>query len=336
MQQCSNAAMQQCSNAAMQQCSYAAMQLCSNAAMQLCAMAYPVLKMPADPRLFEAKPMKQLSQTSPQPELQSRDASPCGLPSHTPPRAARRNTAGHAIPRAAAKTGNGKAEQDSLVNQTVNSLRRRILSLSQENMFLGSEEQLIEALGVSRPTFRQAVRLLEHERLLKIRRGAGGGFFTMLPSPEAVSRMAAIFLNSRGTTLGQIGDAVMPLMIEAACLVAKNENPEIRGRLAAYLQEHAGFEHGDERERMRVVLGFESLLGALSGNPAIALMMDVMRDLARDQRHGHYQITAERVDEYASFFSRVAQAIEQGDAEMARLLTIRHTRQVNAWLSQQT
>src|ERR1700748_131872 len=110
----------------------------------------------------------------------------------------------------------------SLVQQAVDALRRAVLEAPGPDVFLGSEEQLIAALGVSRPTFRQAAKLLRHENLLTIKRGMGGGFFTRSPSADAVSRMAAIFLDAQGTGMRQINDVVGPLQAEAARVGAHN------------------------------------------------------------------------------------------------------------------
>lgn len=220
----------------------------------------------------------------------------------------------------------------SLLTQTVDALRHAVLSASGPGVFLGSEDQLIASLGVSRPTFRQAAKLLRHENLLTIKRGIGGGFFTISPSGEAVSRMAAIYLNAQGTSLLQLNDVVAPLQAEAGRMVARAES-SVRVRLREFLV-RCETEGTPEQQLAPIprMLAFEALLGELTGNPAIALVMQVMRDLVRDARHSYFKLDADKLAAYEHFQHRLAQAVAEGDAEMAALICDRHAAIVRSWL----
>jgi len=55
-------------------------------------------------------------------------------------------------------TGGGR----SAAHRAAHALREDILA-REDGELLGSEDELMERLGVSRPTLRQAARLLEHE-----------------------------------------------------------------------------------------------------------------------------------------------------------------------------
>ena len=63
---------------------------------------------------------------------------------------------------------------------------REILLRQQEGEMIGSEDDLVARLGVSRVTVRQAARLLEREGVLRVRRGINGGYFASRPSVELV------------------------------------------------------------------------------------------------------------------------------------------------------
>ena len=65
---------------------------------------------------------------------------------------------------------------------------------------LGSEPELIERHGASRAVFCEAVRLLEHEHVASMRRGAGGGLFVSPPDAEAVAELVALHLARLGTS----------------------------------------------------------------------------------------------------------------------------------------
>ncbi len=222
----------------------------------------------------------------------------------------------------------------SLVQQAVDALRRAVLEAPGPDVFLGSEEQLIAALGVSRPTFRQAAKLLRHENLLTIKRGMGGGFFTRSPSADAVSRMAAIFLNAQGTGMRQINDVVGPLQAEAARLVANNPDRAVRSRLTEFIAEQLKEDHlaASATRPVRSMLGFERLLAEISGNPAISLVINVMLDLVRDARRVQPLQRPDLIASYGQFQSRLAQAVLEGDAEMAVLICNRHAEEVRRWM----
>lgn len=213
----------------------------------------------------------------------------------------------------------------SLVKQAVDALRTRILSAPKAGAFLGSEEQLIAEVGVSRPTFRQAARLLEHEMLLKIKRGIGGGFFAQPPSTQAVSRMAAIYLSARTTTLQHVANAIGPVLEEAAALLAASNDTAAPRRLAAHVAANAGFDgSADEGLRVRAVREFETLVGELCGNPAIALLLHTLLDLVHSRHGDQVRLTRERAAVHATFHRQLLEAVQRGDPDIARLLTRRH------------
>lgn len=220
----------------------------------------------------------------------------------------------------------------SLVNLTVDALRKAVLAAAGPGVFLGSEEQLIEALGVSRPTFRQATKLLLHENLLVIKRGMGGGFFTQTPSGEAVSRMAAIYLNAQGTTLLQIHDALVPLMAEAAVLVSRNSDAAVRSRLYDELLQLQSAACPDGRSAIRDLLQFVRLLGEQCGNAAVALMMTVLRDLLRDAGHGDVAISPERAKVLGDFQRALAEAVRDGDTQRVFDVAIRYGSEIRSWI----
>lgn len=228
-----------------------------------------------------------------------------------------------------------EGESSPLLVRTADKLRHMILDASKPGAFLGSEKDLTAILGVSRPTFRQAAKLLMHENLLTIKRGIHGGFFSQSPSGEAVSRSAALYLNMHHTTLRQISDVVTPLQAEAARLLANHPDPRHRVRLRAFVKQFDDPAISEEdRHPFRRMLAYETLLGDLAGNPAIALIMKVMRDMLRDPRHGHFKINVERATAYEQFQRRLADAIADGDAEMATLICQRHTAVINRWLDE--
>src|SRR5882672_10086009 len=81
---------------------------------------------------------------------------------------------------------------------------------------LPPEGELVTRYSVSRPTLREALRILESEALLTVTRGSRGGPRVHLPDPRLAARHFGLVLQSRGTTLSDIYGA--RLLIEPSCV----------------------------------------------------------------------------------------------------------------------
>jgi DNA-binding FadR family transcriptional regulator len=93
-----------------------------------------------------------------------------------------------------------RSERESAAYRAARPLRSEVLTRAQGDP-LGSEDELAARPAISRPTLRQAARLLEHEQLLRVRRGVGGGYYVRKPEIGAVARAAAFHLQARKTTM---------------------------------------------------------------------------------------------------------------------------------------
>jgi len=69
---------------------------------------------------------------------------------------------------------------------------------------LGTETELLEALGVSREPFREGIRLLELQGIVKTARGPGGGLFVTAPALEVVSCLVHGYLELSDITFREV------------------------------------------------------------------------------------------------------------------------------------
>jgi GntR family transcriptional repressor for pyruvate dehydrogenase complex len=100
-------------------------------------------------------------------------------------------------------------------------LRQRIVSGELvEGQRLPPEEELTVQFDVARTTLREALRVLESQGLIAIKRGRGGGPLVTHPSVEPIAMALAVTLQLQGTTVGDLDAARQ--MIE----------PQIAGQLA--------------------------------------------------------------------------------------------------------
>lgn len=226
-----------------------------------------------------------------------------------------------------------QVQRPSAVKAVAGVLREEIFRRGEEDSFLGTEEDLLRQLGVSRPTFRQAVTLLEHEELLQSKRGAGGGFYTRRPTVEAVSHLASIHLFFADAKLVDIYRASAPIRREAARLLAANPSQEVRGALKAFVERHRGFEKlRDVQVNLRVAAGFDKLLAQLCGNPAFHLFLETCRDLGNVTRFPTEQpMGKERAQGWIDYMENLAEAIQQGDSQRAAEVTETHLNELINW-----
>ncbi|MGZ5365488.1 MAG: FadR/GntR family transcriptional regulator, partial [Mycobacterium sp.] len=80
-----------------------------------------------------------------------------------------------------------------------------------EGTMLPPESELMERFGVSRPTLREAFRVLESESLIEVQRGVRGGARVTRPRRETLARYAGLILEYEGVTLKDVYDARMTL-----------------------------------------------------------------------------------------------------------------------------
>ena len=91
---------------------------------------------------------------------------------------------------------------------------------------VGTEPELIEREGVSRALLREAVRLLEHHHIARMRRGPGGGLFVMAPSANAVTETAAIYLARQGMQLAELAELRTGVEVAITDLAAQRIDDE--------------------------------------------------------------------------------------------------------------
>ena len=104
-------------------------------------------------------------------------------------------------------------------------LRRMVVDGQlKEGDFLPNEAELMSHFGVSRPTLREAVRVLESERLVEVRRGSRTGARVRVPGPEIVARPAGLLLELSGATIADVMVARAAVEPMAVRLLAESGN----------------------------------------------------------------------------------------------------------------
>ena len=104
-----------------------------------------------------------------------------------------------------------------LAEQVADELRRRILRGEiADGSILPKEDQLLLEFPVSKPSLREAMRILEAEGLLRVRRGKLGGAVVRRPNAVNVAYTVGLVLGSQEVGLSDVGNAL--LQVEPACV----------------------------------------------------------------------------------------------------------------------
>jgi DNA-binding FadR family transcriptional regulator len=144
---------------------------------------------------------------------------------------------------------------------------------------LGREPELVERFGVSRPSLREALRILETEGLVEVVRGLRGGVVVREPSQKMTARTAALILQSRNVPLADVFEARSMLEPLAAKAVAgsrkrKAAAAELRALIA---QEQEALEDpeafGDANAR------FHERLVSLAGNQTLTIVAEMLNEI---------------------------------------------------------
>src|ERR1700728_587121 len=102
---------------------------------------------------------------------------------------------------------------------------------------LPSEGALMEMFSVSRPTLREAFRILETESLINVRRGARGGARVVAPDIAVAARYVGLLLQVQGATINDVYEARMISEPPCARLFALHHTDEDIEKLTEVVNE---------------------------------------------------------------------------------------------------
>jgi DNA-binding FadR family transcriptional regulator len=158
-------------------------------------------------------------------------------------------------------------------------LRRQIIRGElPEGAALPSEAALMVRFGVSRPTLREAFRVLESEGLINVRRGAHGGARVQVPNGEVAARYAGLLLEYRGTTLRDVFEARGVLEPPCARVLATRRSRSDIARLRENV-DAARAVLDDGAELLRLNNEFHAIMIELAGNQTIVVLTNMVRHI---------------------------------------------------------
>jgi DNA-binding FadR family transcriptional regulator len=224
---------------------------------------------------------------------------------------------------------------------TLKSLTRRmsadLLDLP-PGAFLGVEDDVLKRYGVSRPTLRQAARVLEYQKLLSVRAGVRGGYYVTRPAFTDLAGAVGLFLRAQGVTFSEFLSAARGMHQTVAAMSANSTDAELRSELQAERDLYAAAAQAGSLSRfIEAEVRLYHLVGRLAGNRVLGFFVDVLFELgAEDATVPIFREHPDRIARMSSLRLKLVDAILASDAEIAQVHSKRISDQLDAWMAEDT
>jgi DNA-binding FadR family transcriptional regulator len=204
---------------------------------------------------------------------------------------------------------------------------------------LPSESALMARFGVSRPTLREAFRVLESEGLITVRRGAHGGARVQVPNADIAGRYAGLLLEFRRTTLADVYNARILVEPPCAALLAERCTPANLERLRQAIErerDEDGLE--DAATLIRRHSEFHDLVVELTGNKTMSLLHGMVRHFFNAADSADLTAVADPSPDVTllrtslTAHRRLLAHVIHRDADAARELWTRHVAEAESYL----
>lgn len=193
-------------------------------------------------------------------------------------------------------------------------------------------DALVERFGVSSPSVREALRILESEGLITVRRGNVGGSVVHAPEAGRAGYMLGLVLQSQQVPVGDVAGALGHLMALCAALAA--QRPHRRRDVVPPLRRaHEACEAAIEssaQEFEAASRAFHQEIVHQSGNQTLGFVIGTLEELWRAQEEAWARRIADAREspdpslrrEGVDAHAKVLEAISEGNsAEAAALMT---------------
>jgi DNA-binding FadR family transcriptional regulator len=191
---------------------------------------------------------------------------------------------------------------------------------------LGTEHELASEFGVSRPTLREALRLLAGSHLVRVSRGPGGGVFVASTQNEGIGRnlseSIAAMLETESVSLRELVEARIQLEVPLAGLAAQNATAETCAELEAAIAEADGHHQASDEFRLADAR-FHRVIARTAGNELLRAFTSWTLDVLQPQlvaRVGH-AIDGNKI---LRQHGQILRAIRSGQAGAAQRAMRRH------------
>lgn len=235
-----------------------------------------------------------------------------------------------------------RVPQLRIAESIAEALRDRILASEDGAEYhLPTQDQLVKEFGVSYPSVREAIRILETEGLVTVRRGNVGGAEIHRPDESSAAYHLGLALQGGRVTLGDLaaGLQVLEPLCAAACARRPDRMETIVPALRANIEESAALV-GAGPDFTHTAREFHDLVVAGNPNDTIRYVVGSLVALwsAQEERWAKSQASRDRYPsdldtrEVVKAHRRLLDEIEKGRADKAEQLARAHLVATQAFL----
>ena len=193
---------------------------------------------------------------------------------------------------------------------------------------LGTESELASEFGVSRPTLREALRLLASSHLVRASRGPGGGVFVASTQNEGIGRSLsesiATMLDTDSVSLVELVEARIQLEVPLAGLAAQNATEETALELEAAIAEATGNRDQPASDEFRLAdARFHRAIARAAGNELLRAFTSWTLDVLQPLLVGRVGETIDG-DAILRQHRSISRAIRRGQPAAAQRAMRRH------------
>lgn len=183
-------------------------------------------------------------------------------------------------PLTAGGTPRSPLRQPRLAELIAGVLRERIMRGEyRDGTYLPKQEELLEEFSVSKPSVREALRVLETEGLIRVRRGNQGGAVVHQPQSHDAAYMMGLVLQSRRVGLADVGTALLCLEPACAALCAERTDRDQVAEQLQGLQDRSVAAIDDDIEFVENMRRFHEVLVEACGNETMKVVVGALEAL---------------------------------------------------------
>ena len=223
--------------------------------------------------------------------------------------------------------GNGLTRPPKAAERVARAITRDIIRDGrQPGDPLPSEATMLEQYDVSRESLREALRLLEVQGLVAIRRGPHGGPSVCTVDPANLGRVSTLYYHLAGATYRELWEAW--ILAESILAERAASNPDDAARtnaMAPYVD--AGQPSDGSESLVNDHIAFHAAVASLTQNRVLEIALQTMGQIV-----SHHFVTTDDPRPIRSIIHddhrQLARLVSAGDAHEARAVMEAHTRRM--------
>lgn len=223
-----------------------------------------------------------------------------------------------------------KPNKRRLVADAAEQLRELILSRAPDT-YIGSLGEVAGLLGVGIVTVQQAARILEHEGLLSVKRGPGGGYYGTRPDDAAMERVFATYMRVHEISYQEAFELSVLLDCEIIQAAAQGCDASNRSKINGLLDQ---LEKCDcANDAILFEDNFRATLLQIFSKPLLELLSRVAMQLYTTRGDPEEFTRLIGLEEWKMGRQRILRTILQNDAELAYFEAQRFRSMILQWMS---